>query len=103
MGRSAASCFAVLTLGSSAITTEMQETLDQHNVYRCMHGLPGLAWDDEIAAKAQRWANNGQLVHSPDSFRDIDGVQCGENLAFGTHNTGASSVKQWYKEIQYTD
>merc|ERR1719413_37434 len=80
----------------------MQQVLDKHNQYRCMHGLPDLEWDDRVAEKAQSWADKGELVHSPESFRVVDSVALGENMAFGVVQTGAGSTKQWYQEIQYT-
>jgi len=58
------SCLALLLWslpGVYAITSDMQGALDKHNVYRCMHGVPLLTWDDAIATNAQAWATNGSL------------------------------------------
>jgi uncharacterized protein YkwD len=87
---------------SSSITAEMQEVLDKHNVYRCMHGVPLLTWDADIAASAQAWADNGVWAHSPKP-RLVNGEKVGENLAFGSPTrTGTHSTISWYSEIQYT-
>ena len=48
-------------------TTEPTETADpidewlsEHNKYRCMHGAADLAWDADVAEKAQRVADRGE-------------------------------------------
>jgi len=103
------SCLSLLIAGSLssgglAITSEMQKVLDQHNVYRCMHAVPTLIWDDAIAANAQSWASNGVYKHSANSARVINGDQCGENLAWGyPQRSGVDSTIAWYSEIQYTN
>jgi len=95
---------ALVSSAAAALDAAMQATLDKHNVYRCMHGLPDFTWDDAVAAKAQQWASNGQFAHSTNAFRTVDGVQWGENLAAGGayKNNGAEAVQDWYKEIKYT-
>lgn len=64
-------------------------------------------WSEEIAAKAQEWANNKKFEHSPRSFRNIPGIgQLGENLAI--HMTSISTphkdwnevVEDWFGEIK---
>lgn len=81
----------------------MQAVLDQHNVYRCMHGVPPFTWDDAAAANAQAWADNGYWGHSSGASRMLSGEQFGENLAWGSPTwTGAKSTVSWYSEIQYT-
>eukprot|EP00405_Crypthecodinium_cohnii_P001111 CAMPEP_0194760318 /NCGR_PEP_ID=MMETSP0323_2-20130528/13251_1 /TAXON_ID=2866 ORGANISM="Crypthecodinium cohnii, Strain Seligo" /NCGR_SAMPLE_ID=MMETSP0323_2 /ASSEMBLY_ACC=CAM_ASM_000346 /LENGTH=413 /DNA_ID=CAMNT_0039681531 /DNA_START=30 /DNA_END=1271 /DNA_ORIENTATION=+ len=88
-------------MGQSA---EMQQVLDKHNVFRCMHGVPAFTWDADIAANAQSWANNGVYEHSDGSTRIINGEQCGENLAIGTALTdGTQAVQMWYDEIRNTN
>lgn len=81
----------------------MQAVLDQHNKYRCLHGVPPMTWSDEIARNAQAWATStqGQMQHSPASSRRYEGgfESLGENLA-GT--TTASAVDMWYSEIQHS-
>lgn len=72
--------------------------LTQHNLYRCMHNVPPLAWDDAIAANAQAWANEGVLEPSADDERDVHGEHLGENLAWGA----SAPTAGWYKEIEQT-
>jgi len=77
--------------------------LDQHNLYRCMHGLDNLTWDTGVAAKAQAFADKGNYAHSSNEERQNDGVNCGENLAWGyPHLHADTAAKDWYQEIQFT-
>eukprot|EP00429_Kryptoperidinium_foliaceum_P075400 CAMPEP_0176222522 /NCGR_PEP_ID=MMETSP0121_2-20121125/20277_1 /TAXON_ID=160619 /ORGANISM="Kryptoperidinium foliaceum, Strain CCMP 1326" /LENGTH=232 /DNA_ID=CAMNT_0017561737 /DNA_START=69 /DNA_END=767 /DNA_ORIENTATION=+ len=95
---------ASIVQGAMSITSEMQDVLDQHNLYRCMHDVPLFTWDDAIAASAQQWADNGAFEHSPSSSRKVGGEQLGENLAWGyPTRTGTASTIAWYDEIKFTD
>jgi len=91
--------------GTRGRSDALQAVLDQHNVYRCMHGLENLRWDDAIAANAQQYATStgGQMQHS--SIQSRSGVAgfnyLGENLAWGV--TNAKAVEMWYDEIKDTD
>jgi len=81
--------------GLTELPTFMQEVLDIHNMYRCMHGVPLMKWDFAIAAQAQAWADKGQFAHSQSDS--------GENLAWGSpQRSGLNAVQAWYNEIQYT-
>mmetsp|Transcript_34257 Transcript_34257/g.86627 ORF Transcript_34257/g.86627 Transcript_34257/m.86627 type:complete len:500 (-) Transcript_34257:315-1814(-) len=84
--------------------TSMQEILDRHNKYRCLHGAPPMSWNDEIAQNAQAWATStlGEMQQSPWHRRShISGFWgLGENLAQGV--TNASAVDAWYDEIVHT-
>eukprot|EP00927_Polykrikos_kofoidii_P056937 TRINITY_DN51037_c0_g1_i1.p1 TRINITY_DN51037_c0_g1~~TRINITY_DN51037_c0_g1_i1.p1 ORF type:complete len:364 (-),score=44.28 TRINITY_DN51037_c0_g1_i1:443-1534(-) len=87
----------------NSISSEMNAVLGQHNIYRCMHGVPLFTWDDDIAANAQSWANNGKFEHSTNDARTINGEACGENLAWGyPQRSGVDSTDAWYNEIQFT-
>ena len=56
--------------------TEMDAYLTEHNVYRCMHGVPLMTWDAKIEQIAQRWADRGQMQHGGmDARLWIDGVK----------------------------
>lgn len=88
---------------AAALSAEMQEVLDKHNIYRCMHGVPAFTWDDAIATSAQTWANNGKFEHSTIAQRTVGGVECGENLAWGSPTyPGPTATRDWYKEIDFT-
>ena len=58
-------------------------------------------WDDEIAAIAQRWADNCDFNH--DKYRTIPGrFSLGQNLALGYASWDAA-IQGWYDEIsQFT-
>jgi len=92
------------TKGLTELPTIMQEVLDIHNMYRCMHGVPLMKWDFGIAAQAQAWADKGQFKHSPDEERTVEGWGAsGENLAWGyPQRSGLDAVRAFYDEIQYT-
>jgi len=95
----------VTASGASGIAAEMQEVLDVHNMYRCMHGVPSMTWDEDIAANAQAWADAGNYEHSRPEDRDLPNIgEVGENLAWGyPTRTGLDSVEAWYDEIVDTD
>jgi len=89
-----------------AIPQEMQDLLDRHNMYRCMHNAPALVWDEAIAANAQSWANQGLWAHSTTASPPanvVDGASLGENLAWGSPaRTGLQAVNAWYAEVKDT-
>merc|ERR1719159_120273 len=91
--------------GTRGPSESLQAVFDQHNVYRCMHGLADFTWDDTIAANAQLYATStgGQMQHSSSESRSgVAGFNyLGENLAWGM--TNAKAVELWYDEIKYTD
>mmetsp|Transcript_43256 Transcript_43256/g.67754 ORF Transcript_43256/g.67754 Transcript_43256/m.67754 type:complete len:383 (-) Transcript_43256:178-1326(-) len=101
--------------------------LDEHNAYRCEVGLEPLAWDCEIAAVAQMWADDlasrgCPLEHSTSGWvataftsagyvANPAAVGVGENLAWHSTNTpgnvpirgGDRITQQWATEKQYYD
>merc|ERR1711862_925152 len=91
---------------SSVSQTVMPDGMDwvlyYHNVYRCMHGVQLLQWDDSIADSAQTWATQGTcngLIHS--------GGDYGENIYWRIPAPAPSDlylgVGEWYNEIIDTD
>ena len=58
------------------LSEEMQEFLGQHNMYRCVHGVPLLEWDTSIASRAQSWADNGVWKHHSADFRKQGSENC---------------------------
>lgn len=71
---------------------DVQTMLDAHNAYRARHCTPPLTWSPEVAASAQKWADQCVLDHDPNS-------DLGENLAWGEELSAAETVKLWYDEI----
>ncbi|XP_071950396.1 uncharacterized protein [Antedon mediterranea] len=87
----------------------MQQVLDAHNYYRCLHGVGPLYSSSELSDHAQEVAESnayyGLLLHSSDT-------DFGENLWYkantdGSFNensiTGLEVVKAWYDEINVYD
>merc|ERR1719277_703622 len=44
--------------GGGPSSSTLRAVLDRHNVYRCMHGLNALTWNNAIASNAQQWATS---------------------------------------------
>ncbi|KAI0639329.1 hypothetical protein C8Q77DRAFT_53695 [Trametes polyzona] len=90
--------------GSSGNGATSQSDIDQylqaHNSVRAQHGASPLTWSDDLAAKAQQWANNCVFEHSGGKLGPF-----GENLAAGTGNSYGiqSAVKSWTDEVSEYD
>jgi uncharacterized protein YkwD len=83
---------ALLVSHSAAFAqSEAQSLLDAHNLYRARHCAPPLTWSAEVAATAQRWANQCRFDHDYNSG-------LGENLAWGTQLSAREAVDLWYGE-----
>jgi uncharacterized protein YkwD len=84
---------------AQGITPAERETmLNLHNAYRDKHCVPPLTWSTELAASAQRWADNCSLMfHSPKGGRS---KRYSENLAWGGDRTAQSAVDAWYDEVK---
>ncbi|XP_017084657.2 scoloptoxin SSD552 isoform X1 [Drosophila eugracilis] len=104
---------------ASGITTEERSIiLQEHNRLRQLvatgryPGQPGaenmreIVWDDELAARAQKWADNCQFRHDP--HRTINRFTMGQNLAiiWSTAPLDAddgdfpSRIQSWFNEVQ---
>lgn len=80
-----------------------KQSLDTHNKFRSMHGVPPLKWADDLAKEAQAWAEKlaraRTLQHSSKSERD----NAGENLAMFTgrfDSAGQEATNMWYEEVK---
>jgi hypothetical protein len=100
---------------------EKQDIVNYHNIYRnqvamgttpqgtaipLANNMLKVYWSDEIASKAQAWANNCQFVHSSNEYRNISKFSLGENLfeAMGAKTYAAidwkKAVDVWFNEIK---
>lgn len=75
-------CYSLIlnTLGSGIISEERRLILEEHNYLRqtvATGHVPGqpaaqnmqeMQWDDELAAKAQEWANECTFQHDPSRY-----------------------------------
>ncbi len=86
--------------GSQVSQNQAQAALDFHNKVRQEVGAPPLAWSEDLAGVAQKWAdhlmadNNGNLDHTPNNVY-------GENLfgGSGMSYTALDASQDWYSEI----
>lgn len=100
-GTNAASAVVPSDTGSDVPQAQAQLALDFHNQKRRDVGSPPLQWSTELAAYAQKWANqlandnHCQLDHTVDN-------KYGENLfgGSGTTYTALFASQDWYSEKQ---
>ncbi|EDW83275.1 uncharacterized protein Dwil_GK22774 [Drosophila willistoni] len=104
---------------ASGITAEEKSIIMQeHNRLRQLvatgryPGQPGaenmreIVWDDELAARAQQWADNCQFRHDP--HRTINRFTMGQNLAIiwstapleADDGDFPSRIQNWFNEVQ---
>lgn len=82
---------------SGVSSDQIQVILADHNKYRAEVGVPPLQWSENLAARAQQWANHlaatGKFEHS----------RAGENLAQGSADTFSVTqlVDMWGGEKQF--
>ncbi|KAF9056351.1 CAP domain-containing protein [Panaeolus papilionaceus] len=95
-----ANTVAASNAGGSTSDSDIQAYLSAHNTIRAQHGASPLTWNNDLAAKAQQWANGCQFKHSGGSLGAF-----GENLAAGTGSNYdiAAAVKSWTDEVSEYD
>lgn len=86
--------------GSGTSNSDIEQYLSAHNTIRAQHGASALTWSDELASKAQQWANGCIFQHSGGSLGPF-----GENLAAGTGSSYdiAAAIKSWTDEVSEYD
>ncbi|GJE86048.1 PR-1-like protein [Phanerochaete sordida] len=84
----------------STSSSDIDQYLSAHNTIRAQHGASALTWSDELASKAQQWANGCVFQHSGGSLGPF-----GENLAAGTGSSYdiTAAVKSWTDEVSEYD
>ncbi len=91
-----AACLTLLPVVGSAASFE-EEILQRHNALRARHGVQPLAWNAQMAAYAQQWAQENArtntMQHRPNN-------KYGENIYWvsGGALTGAGVADSWYSE-----
>lgn len=83
--------------GQESISPDVKKRLlDRHNMYRAVQGAPDLVWDDDLADKAQEWADviakKDVLMHS--SF------EYGENIYVATYTPSPEEVVDLWADEQ---
>eukprot|EP00667_Euglena_gracilis_P006055 EG_transcript_6096 len=91
------------TEGATIIPSYADAFVKDHNIRRCMHGVPPLTWSDSVAATAETWAATCSGVHTNITVRS--NMWFGENLwgVSGLQPTAAGAVTLWYNEIAQYD
>ncbi|KAG6883426.1 hypothetical protein C0992_008750, partial [Termitomyces sp. T32_za158] len=86
--------------GGSSSGSDINAYLSAHNTVRAQHGAAPLAWSDNLASKAQTWANGCVFKHSGGSLGRF-----GENLAAGTGSSYGiqTAIKAWTDEVSEYD
>ncbi|TCD63996.1 hypothetical protein EIP91_004698 [Steccherinum ochraceum] len=80
--------------------SDISAYLSAHNTVRAQHGAAALTWSDNLASKAQQWANGCVFQHSGGTLGPF-----GENLAAGTGTSYgiAAAIKSWTDEVSEYD
>ncbi|KLO11772.1 PR-1-like protein [Schizopora paradoxa] len=74
--------------------SDIMQMLTLHNNLRATHGANPLSWDNNLASKAQQWANGCVFQHSGGTLGPF-----GENLAAGTGSFSVTSAfNAWANE-----
>jgi hypothetical protein len=69
--------------------------LEAHNMYRCMHGVGNVQWDESIAKGALKWIKMAGFNHASNTG-------LGENLGWHSNSNykdAAGVTKLWYDEV----
>ncbi|XP_077985635.1 Golgi-associated plant pathogenesis-related protein 1-like isoform X2 [Glandiceps talaboti] len=97
-------CTLPKQMGSTSEQNIMDQIVEAHNYFRCLHGVGGVTWDSALAGWASRIAGDnarhGYIHHS-----DGNGGEYGENIVMQplkdqNQVTGYGMVKRWYDEIK---
>lgn len=93
--------FAPILCGG--LDADMQDLLKRHNSYRCMHGVPLLTWDAQVADSAQAWVDAAtSFEHAGSSspyYSYGNACGCGENIAGTGGADPGGAVDMWYSEF----
>ncbi|KZT40053.1 PR-1-like protein [Sistotremastrum suecicum HHB10207 ss-3] len=81
-------------------SSDIDQYLQFHNTIRAQHGANALTWSDNLASKAQQWANGCVFKHSGGTLGPF-----GENLAAGTGSGYGiqNAVQDWTNEVSQYD
>jgi hypothetical protein len=79
-----------------------KEWVAAHNIYRCMHDVPALSWNEDVYADAAKHFKSVKtMIHSKMYDVKPPAGPAGENLFQGTGKySPLDAVKAWYSEIK---
>jgi len=95
------SCPADGGCSGGGCTGDFQEWVAAHNVYRCMHDVPAVSWNEAVFQDAYgHFAHMPHMSHSQSYQVPPPAGPAGENLYYhsASHNA-ADAVQMWYSEI----
>lgn len=81
-----------------------EDSLQWHNHYRSIHGVPPLKLSPELCRYAEEWAKN---IAASENFRHRPNNKYGENIYMewssdpNSKVSGQKAVDSWYSEIKY--
>eukprot|EP00441_Pelagodinium_beii_P008182 CAMPEP_0197703506 /NCGR_PEP_ID=MMETSP1338-20131121/125470_1 /TAXON_ID=43686 ORGANISM="Pelagodinium beii, Strain RCC1491" /NCGR_SAMPLE_ID=MMETSP1338 /ASSEMBLY_ACC=CAM_ASM_000754 /LENGTH=599 /DNA_ID=CAMNT_0043287403 /DNA_START=80 /DNA_END=1877 /DNA_ORIENTATION=+ len=97
-GLSTDMAFGNQTVGRALTPAQIAEVVLAHNKKRCMHGVPNVAWNAELANLALTFIRDKtKMEHDPTTYNPP--LPAGENLAGGSTISPSTSVQMWYDEV----
>lgn len=102
MGRRIAGLLLVLELRLSLcqLPDQLEEVLEYHNMYRCLHGMPHLAWSPSLATEAEERAADLTLA-GPSAVSPLPAQNVAYRMTMAF--TGRNAMESWYNEIEHTE
>merc|ERR1712127_1164298 len=87
--------------GNCAGDYQWQEWVAAHNVYRCMHDAPPVAWGHYVfAAVYDHFTSTSTLAHSASYDLPAPEGPAGENIVQGAQSDPLSITQTWYSEAK---
>ncbi|OBZ79217.1 Fruiting body protein SC7 [Grifola frondosa] len=102
---SSPSAAAAASVGDATSQSDIDQYLSAHNTVRAQHGASALTWGDNLASKAQQWANGCVFQHSGGSLGPFGGrvkastqVGCAVQLCNGIFDPSFGEAKYFVCE-----
>jgi len=100
-------CTVPNQMGSSGEQNIMNQIVEAHNYFRCLHGVGPVTWDNTLASFAS-WVASDNAARGYIHHSDGNGGEYGENIVMQplmeeSQVTGYGMVKRWYDEIKDYD
>jgi len=88
--------------GDCDSAADWKDWVAAHNIYRCMHNVPAVVWDDAVYQDTYKtFAQQSYMSHSASYDVPAPAGPAGENLFQGTGTYNAmDAVSSWYSEVK---